>query len=168
MRMATRLLILAGLVAGVGVCGCEQTGPPPSTQPAQTDYNDQYVAALAVAGDFCQAWQHHDESAGRALLSQRFLRSYADRQIRDALAGAGNPRHAAYEIAGGERLGEGRYGFDVKLFYAFAGGHSDKLELARERIVVVRQAAGSWKVDRFPVQQAPDLTRGGPIVPPSR
>ena len=150
------------------MCGCKQPGPPPSTQPAQTAYNDQYVGALAVAGDFCQAWQHQDEAAGRELLSQRFLRRYPDRQIRDALVGTTNPRHAAYEIAGGQRLGEGRYAFDVKLFYAFSGGHGDRLELARERIVAVRQADGLWKVDQFPLQQAPDLERGGPIVPPSR
>ena len=156
------------MVAAFAQCGCEQPGPPPETEPAQTAYTDQYVAALAVAGDFCQAWQHQDEAAGRALLSRRFLRTYADRQIRDAIAGVGNPRHAAYEIGDGERLSDGSYAFDVSLFYSFAGGHSDKLERSSERIVVVRQEDGPWKVDRFPVQQAPDLTRGGPIVPPSR
>jgi len=167
MQTAVRPLILACLAAACAQYGCEQAGPPPATQPAQNEYNDQYVAALAAASDFCQAWQHRDEAAGRALLSRGFLRRYPDRQIRDAIVGAANPRHAAYEITGGERLGEGRYGFDVKLFYAFSGAHGDRLELARRRIVVVRQQDGLWKVDKFPIQQAPDLQRGGPIVPPS-
>lgn len=161
------LLIVAGIS---GLYGCERPAArPPTTRPAQaTDYDDQYVAALASADAFCQAWKQRDEAAGRALLSKRFLRKYPDSRIADAIVGRTGPDHAAYEIASGRRLGPGRYGFDVKLLFTYSGLHGARIEPADQQVVVVRDPAGNWKVDRFPVPTTPAGGRSEPIVLPEQ
>jgi len=162
-RVELRLLLVAALLGG-----CDRLAPPPrTTQPARTNYDDQYVDALAAADAFCHAWQRREGKAGRALLSKRFLRTYPDIQITDAIVGQPLPAHAAYEIASGKRLADGRYSFDVRLFFLYSGLHGDKIEPVLNRVVVIRDDAGNWKIDEFPVPPTPPDDRTGPIVSPA-
>lgn len=154
-RSCLVLLGVAAFAAMLLPSGCEEPAPPPGpqTRPARTSHNDAYIAALAVADEFCHAWMRRDEAAGRSLLTRRFVMQYPDRQIRDAIVGEANPRHAAFEITGGKKVTEGRYQFSVRLFFRYAGMHGDRIESPRDRIVVALREDGSWGVDEFPVPQ---------------
>ncbi len=153
----------------VGLAGCEDAPPPaPETQPAETRYNDSYIGALAAANGFCHAWLQRDETAGRALLSLRMIRRYPDELLRDAIVGQANPRHAAYEIFKGQRLPDGRYAFDVRLFFRYTGGHADLIESPLTQVVMARDEANAWRVDEFPVPETHDRPRGMKLDLPPR
>jgi len=157
-------LLSAGLAAWL-TGGCEAPVPePPETQPAQTAYDEHYAGALAAANAFCQAWQGRQEADGRVLMSKRMLRRHTDRQLRDAIVGQPNPAHVGYEISNGRRLSDGRYAFDVRLFFRYAGSHADKLEAPMERIVIARGDDGKWRVDDFPVPDTESRLRDLPGV----
>lgn len=142
------LLVFLGAVV---LTGCEYLQPSdPTTKPARTRYDKSYVAALSVADSFCQAWLERNEAIGRGLLSRQMLRKYSNQQLRDAIVGYANPTHAAYELFNGERLTAGRYAFSVRLFFRYAGGHTDRLESPLEQIVIAYDA-GRWWVDEFPM-----------------
>ena len=148
----TILVVLVGVVAlGWILAGCEKTPPEPETQPANTARDDAYIAALAVANEFCQAWKHRDEAAGRALLSLRLIRQHSDKRLSAAIVGVSNPHHAAYEISEGRKLAEGRYEFKLRLFFQYTGLHGDRIESPLDRIVVARIDAEHWRVDQFPI-----------------
>jgi len=153
------------LLAAVVLIGCD---PPatPASKPSETKYDQRYTEALAVADAFCDAWREGDEGAGRMHLSRRILRKYPDSQIRDAIVGLANPRHAAYEILGGKQLAKGRYSFRLRLFFGYTGGHADRLEADEEHMVVELSEAGKWVVDEFPIPQTQSQLRTGPIIPP--
>jgi len=157
-------LVLAGLISLGPVGGCESPPPPPpETQPAETRYDDAYLAALSVVDDFCHAWKNRDLQAGRALLSRRTIRRHPDARIRDAIVGAENPKHAAFEIIEGKKLSDGRYVFDVRLFFRYAGLQSDRIESPIEKIVIARDESGRWRVSELPIPRIPGrLLRTGP------
>ncbi len=158
---------VTALTLAAACAGCEDIFGPPQTQPAQTQptetrYNDAYLSALSTADAFCDAWRQCDEASGRALLSLRMKRKYPDRDLRNAIVGHANPRHAGYEIFDGKRMRDGRYAFKVRLFYRYSGSHRDKVESPLVRIVVVREETGDWKVDEFPIPRAQGGVRSSP------
>lgn len=150
--------LLAAAVAVVMLsAGCKRFGdqagattkPGETGKPGEPDYNRDYVAALGIANEFCQAWLNRDYSpATKLLLSKRMFTAHTD----DALAAAiMNPHHGGYEIFEGRRLADGRYAFRVHLFYSFSGQMGDRVEHVLKEIVIARDQAGRWKVDEFPV-----------------
>ena len=144
-------LILATTGAVWTQVACEKRpgrAPAPQSKPA---YDADYLAALSVADDFCQAWKSRDVAGGRALMSQRMIRAYPDERLRDALAGAANPRHVAYEISAGRLLPDGRRAFDVRLFFAYEGAHDDRIESPLAQVVLAREPTGPYRVDEFPI-----------------
>jgi hypothetical protein len=155
------------LIAGAVLCGCEARGGSSQTAPADRATDEQYVAALATVNAFCQAWRQGDEMSARRLLSGRFLRTWTDSQITDAVVGLPGPAHAAYEIASGRRVSDGRCIFAVRLFFSFSGGHGDRVEPERHDVEVVLDERGQWKVDRFPVPATGDRPAAGPLVAPA-
>ncbi|MHC4294321.1 MAG: hypothetical protein ACYSTL_01915 [Planctomycetota bacterium] len=167
---------VGALIVMVTLCGCEDLFPPAQTQPAQgqsaqkqparAKYDDDYLAALAAADAFCDAWKNSDEFAGRALLSARMRRRYPDRQLRDAIVGSDNPAHGAYEISNGRRMRDGRYSFDVRLLYRYSGQRSERIEAPVAKIVISHEKTGEWYVDEFPVPRIVRGTRSGPLIAP--
>jgi hypothetical protein len=154
-RAAAAILIpVAALLAG---CHRRSSAPPAPAARAQPSWDADYVAALAAANRFCHAWRQRDLRAGKDLLSTRIKRTFPEARIRDALVGAPNPEHAAFELSDGERVEDGRVVFRLRLFFRYAGRAADRIEAPSERIVLVRDAAGQWHVDEFPL-----LVRPGP------
>ena len=142
------------LLVGMSSLACEDS--PPSRRPSAGkagagQYDDDYIGALAVADQFCHAWQTRNLRDGRALLSRRLMRQHSDARLADAIVGVQNPSHAGYEIFGGKRLSDGRIAFKVRLFQRHAGQHADRIEGPLEDLVMVREKeSGKWRVDEFP------------------
>jgi len=126
---------------------------PPSTAPAGPQYDEDYVAALSSADEFCRAWKAEDYPTVRAMLTRRLLISHPERKLDDTLGGTGNPRHGAYEIFDGERLGTSRFAFNVRLFLTYIGASDTRIEAPIERVVIARDDTGRWRVDEFSALQ---------------
>ena len=149
-------LFVVALASAVSVPGCKKTTqqpPPPAQEQTQTSYDLDYVAALAAANRFCQAWQAGNFSEGRKLLTRRLTRQHPDNRLRDAIAGPLNPRHSAYEVSDGKKLGPGRIEFQVRLFFGYGGDIEDRIETGLERMVLAREDDGRWRVDEFPIPE---------------
>lgn len=145
---------VVALLVGMSCLTCEDA--PPSRRPSADksgaqQYDDDYIAALAVADEFCHAWRMRNFRDGKALLSRRLIRQHSDDRLADAIVGLPNPSHAGYEIFGGKRLSDGRIAFKVRLFQRHAGQHADRIEGPLEELVMVREKeSGQWRVDEFP------------------
>jgi hypothetical protein len=152
--------IAAAVAAPLVALGCDLAAPPPTdTQPADTQtptvYDEHYLGALAIADRFCEAWRAGDVSVGRMLLDRRLVRRYSDQQINDAIGDTPNPRHEAFEIFDGERIGDGRFAFQVRLFLRYTGQGAERIEAPVERLVVALGADGQWRVDDFWILPSP-------------
>ena len=151
-RMAMIAAVI--LLAGMSCLGCEGTSSstqPSKDKPKTQPYDDEYISALAVADQFCHAWQMGNFRDGKALLSRRLIRRHPEDRLADAIVGVQNPSHVAYEIFGGKRLSDGRIAFKVRLFQRHAGQHADRIEGPAEDLVMVRdEQSGDWRVDEFP------------------
>lgn len=153
-RLFTGVWILTIAAAMMFVGGCEKSpSGQPQTQPAENRQNEQYISALAVANEFCAAWKQGSEAAGRALMSKRMIRTFPDAQLRDAIVGASNPAHAAFQIGEGKKRSDGGYEFPIVLFFRYGGQHSNRIEAADARIVVAEDQPGLWRVAEFPMPQ---------------
>lgn len=140
------------LAAALIAPGCRGSQSPPGRGAPRT-YGADYVAALDAANRFCGAWRRQDLAAGKALLSLRVQRTFPDARIKDAIVGAANPRHAAFEIAEGQSAGPATYAFRLRLFLRFTGQAEDRIEAPLEQIVVRQDESGKWLVDGFPLLQ---------------
>ena len=147
--------LAASCLAAWAGLACEQAPPPgpTSTRPAETPYDADYLAALAIADRFCEAWRAGDVGVGRMLLTRRLIRQHSDQRINDAIAARGNPRHEAFEIFDGQRLADGRFAFRVRLFLSYAGQSGQRIETPVELIIVAPGEDGQWRVDGFPLLQ---------------
>ncbi len=147
-RKAAALLVLTVLA----LSGCEGF---PSSQSAEKQTRQQqsqdYPAALAVVNRYYAAWQNHDPAAARAELSERLMSWFVqtDAQMLDWPT---NPRHEAYEIHAGKGKGQGRYTFQVRLFYRFLGQADERLETDGGEVVAVRDEQGRWRIDQLPTR----------------
>jgi len=154
--VAIWLALAAGLVSIPIACQERPEVPEsPTTRPAETVYDDDYIDALSAANMFCQAWRQADYAAGRKLLSRRLARAHSDARLKDAIAGPLNPYHAAVEIFQGQKLSDGRFAFKILLFYKYSGRIEDRIESPVERIVMIRRpgpdGSARWLVDEFPI-----------------
>ena len=132
--------------------GCEGFLSSQSTKKENRDQQGQdYAAALAVVNRYYAAWQKHDPAAARAELSDRLVSWFAqtDEQMLDWPR---NPHHEAYEISTGKAKGEGRYIFQVRLFYRFLGQADERLETDGGEVAVVRDEQGRWRLDQLPTR----------------
>ncbi len=155
-RSLVLLLAAAGVVLSLAGCDDEAGRSPASaTQPAgktpSPDDHAAYASALGSANDFCLAWRTRDYEAGRAMLTVRLQRKYPEDSLRSAIVGLANPRHEAYEISAGSRLGKGRFAFKLRLFLLYSGERDTRIEAPVERIVLVQDDSGKWRVDEFPM-----------------
>src|SRR6266478_6345031 len=104
------LLILAVLFAILFASAAARNRPAPSIA---TGSDPGYVSALAAANRFLQAWQNQDHETGLLMLTDAAKqRSSEDRLEVFFTSGL----DAAYEIARGRKMKDGRYSFPVTLF----------------------------------------------------
>ena len=143
-------LITATLIGLLAAGGCEKPAEHASTQPSEPDPAE-YAASLAAADAFCHAWRTGDVDTARGLLDGRLIRKHPEKHIRGVLGSQGNPRHAGFELWGGKRLSDGRYRFQVRLFYAYAGQSADRMESSTDVIVLGSDDTGTWHVEQFPL-----------------
>jgi hypothetical protein len=102
-----------------------------------------YVAALAAADRFLQAWQSDDVENGMVLLSSPAKETATTDAVEKFFS---NPGPSAYEIGRGKLQKRGRYEFPVVLI-----GNSKNH--ARRRfcsIVMVDTGKNEWAVDKLP------------------
>jgi len=151
-QVAAAVLAAVFVVAAVGGCREVRRSSRATSRPAAgaTPVDIDYVEALAAGNRFCQAWQMHRFDVGKKMLSRRLMRQHPDATLKDVIAGVGNPVHAAFEISGGSKLSPTRFEFKVRLMLRFTGSRDDRFEAQDVRMVVARQADGSWRIDEFP------------------
>jgi hypothetical protein len=112
-----------------------------ATRPAALDTG--YVAALAAADHFLQAWQAGDVESGIVLLTSQ-VKEKATTDAVDKFFSSARP--SAYEIGRGKLLKRGRYEFPVVLV-------SNSKNRGRRRfssIVIVDTGKNDWAVDKLP------------------
>jgi hypothetical protein len=112
-----------------------------ATRPAALDTG--YVAALAAADHFLQAWQAGDVESGIVLLTSQ-VKEKATTDAVDKFFSSARP--SAYEIGRGKLLKHGRYEFPVVLV-------SNSKNRGRRRfssIVIVDTGKNDWAVDKLP------------------
>jgi hypothetical protein len=152
MDSARRVIpVLWALVATAVLGGCEEPpGATPNEPGEQADLRE-YAHALATADRFCHLWREGDFDAARNLLDPRLIKKHPESLIRGVLSQNGNPVHQAYEIHEGRRLPDGRYLFNVRLFFLYRGQDVDRLESPRGEIVLQATDDGRWLVRSFPL-----------------
>lgn len=121
--------------------------PAPSTARARPDaaLNPEYVAALAAADRFLQAWQSSDTENGVALLTSR-AKNVATADGLDRFFAT--PAPSAYEIGRGKLLKRGRYEFPVVL--VVSARNKSRLRRHLSSVVMVNTGSNDWAVDKLP------------------
>jgi hypothetical protein len=104
-----------------------------------------YIAALAAADHFLQAWQSGDVESGMVLLTSHGKESATTDVVEQFLS---NPGPSAYEIGHGKLVKRGRYEFPVVL----VTGASQNIHTRRRfsSIIVVNTGKNDWAVDKLP------------------
>jgi hypothetical protein len=105
-----------------------------------------YIPALAAANRFLQAWQNQDRETGLLMLTDAAKQGSTATGVETFFASGAD---AAYEIARGKRVGNGRFAFPVTLF-PFHSGPSKPDRPQKSEIVVVRSGKDEWAIDRLP------------------
>jgi len=105
-----------------------------------------YVAALAAANRFLQAWQNQDHETGLLMLTDEAKEHISEDRL-EAFFSSGT--ETAYEIARGKRMKGGRYAFPVTLF-PFHSGTAKSDRPQKSQIVVFQTGKDEWAIDRLP------------------
>jgi hypothetical protein len=104
-----------------------------------------YVAALAAADHFLQAWQSGDIENGMILLSSHAKAAATSEGIETFFS---NPGPSGYEITRGKLVKHGRYEFPVVLVtFDLRNTHTRR---RFSSIVVVNTGNNEWAVDKLP------------------
>jgi hypothetical protein len=114
--------------------------------PARSAVDQEYIAALATANRFLQAWQSQDQETGILLLSDKVKGQTAEEHLQSLFSRADNAQEA-YEISGGRKLKAGRYIFSVALFNSRNGTW---MQRRSSRMIVTRVGENDWAVDKLP------------------
>lgn len=111
--------------------------------PAQPS-DSNYIAGLATANRFLEAWQGNDQAAAMPLITNRAKQQATEDGVDLLFSG---PTTRAFEIAHGRALRAGRYQFSVVMLQADDSGHT------RRRIgdlIVTNTGKNDWAVDKLP------------------
>jgi hypothetical protein len=112
------------------------TRPTPALEPG-------YVAALAAADHFLQAWQSGDVENGMVLLSSSAKKTATTDAVEKFFS---NPGPSAYEIGRGKPRKRGRYEFPVVLI----GNSKNHARRRFSSIAMVDTGKNEWAVDKLP------------------
>jgi hypothetical protein len=148
-------IVAAAVVLCVFMAGC-------ASAPRQSSrlIDDEYVLALSAADEFLGAWRMRDQDRGLAILSPRLLRSKGEARWRQAISGVSNPHHESYEVTNGRRLPDGRYSFDVYVYWYYTGEPERRRREGKpaehwekgppQKILLLKTGLDEWKVDEVP------------------
>ena len=149
-RLAIILILLAAMSVPIA---CEK--PPRTTTPIKKtgvmNYDADYIGALAVANDLCQAWKAREYAVGKALLTRRLVRRHPEARLKDAIVGSANPIHVSYEITGSRKISPSEIEFQIRLFLRYIGEVENRIEMITASLVVIREYGKQWRVDEFPI-----------------
>ncbi len=101
-----------------------------------------YVAALATANRFLNAWQTGDLETGMVLLSDRVRRSQSAESVENLFSRTSN---RAFEINHG-KYDRGTYHFPVVMLT----GDGSRVHRKFSEIVLVNASKADWVVDKLP------------------
>ncbi len=102
-----------------------------------------YIAALATANRFLQAWQSHDQETGLLLLSD----AAKQKSSPDNLEAFFSSGQGAYEITRGKETGGGQYCFSVVLFEVGERAHPRHVY---SELLVRKVGKNDWIIDTLP------------------
>jgi hypothetical protein len=123
--------------------------PPLGARPTAAVVDEDYVAALAAATRFLQAWQAQDQENVILMLSDRLRQHTAESTIEEFVSPASSTNQA-YELGRGRRLATGRYQFPVTLFTLPAGNHPRWIQPHSSDLVLVKSGKNDWLIDKLP------------------
>ena len=135
--LLNRILVFLLLTIATPLAARTRTGP------VRPIVDQEYVAALATANRFLQAWQSQDQETGILLLSDK-VKSHTAEVHLQAFFSRAERAQEAYEIGGGKKLQSGRYVFPVALFNSRRGTRRSS------RMIVTRIGKNDWAVDKLP------------------
>ena len=104
-----------------------------------------YIAALAAANRFLQAWQNQDHETGLLMLTDTAKQHSSEDRLESFFSSGAE---AAYEIARGKKMKAGRYAFPITLF-PFHSGTSKSDRPQKSEMVVVRTVKDEWAIDKL-------------------
>ena len=130
---AVTCFVLAGIVP---ICGAR---PHPSKNKAS---DSDYLAALATANRFLNAWQSGDLETGMVLLSDRARRSQSAESLEKLFSRTSN---RAFEINHG-KCDRGSYHFPVVMLT----GDGNHVHRKVSEIVLVSASKADWVIDKLP------------------
>ena len=116
-----------------------------ATTRARSPVDQDYIAALAAANRFLQAWQNQDHESAIILLSDK-LKQHTSEQALETFFTPADRSAQAYEISSGRKLAAGRYLFTVKLFNSTTG----TVRHRPSHLVVTRTGRNDWAIDKLP------------------
>jgi hypothetical protein len=106
--------------------------------------DEEYVAALAAANHFLQAWQNQDRETAILLLTDNLKQHTREERLEAFFTPAAHTQEA-YEISSGKKLAPGRYAFTVRLFSSV-----DRTSRRTSHLVVTRTRRNDWAIDKLP------------------
>lgn len=109
--------------------------------------DDDYVVALATANRFLQAWQTRDPETGILMLADSLKQHTSEDYLQAFFSPEGSVQ--GYEISHGKKIASGRYSFPVAVFEHPEGNRKGSRPRS-SNIVVVRNGADDWTVDKLP------------------
>lgn len=112
---------------------------------AHTVIDQDYIAALAAANRFLQAWQSQDHETVVLLLTDK-VKQHTKEEALDAFFAPSPRTQQAYEISSGKKLAPGRYVFAVTLFNSGAAKPAHRFS----RLIVTRAGKNDWAIDKLP------------------
>jgi len=128
----------------LSLCALISTSVSSAKAPSNPPLNAHYIAALATADRFLQAWQSGDAESGIVLLSSRARKNAGPDRVADFFS---NPGPCGYELGRGKLLKRGRYEFPVVFV---GGGATHHLQRRFSTLAMVESGGNDWAVDKLP------------------
>lgn len=112
--------------------------------PAQPATDSNYVAGLATANHFLDAWQNNDQAGAMPLITTKAKQQSTEEGIDKLFSG---PAMRAFEITRGRSLRQDSYQFSIVLLQADDSGHTRR---RFAELVVINTGGNDWAVDKLP------------------
>jgi hypothetical protein len=137
-----------GVLCGASVlllCSLSATASLKS-KPRGTAIDQNYVAALATAHRFLQAWENHDQETAVLLLSDAARKHVSDEQFTTFIE---TEAPAAYEITRGRKIRAGLYAFPVALFPP-SNQPRHAIHPRYSELMILNTGKDGWAIDKLP------------------
>ena len=128
------------------LCWLPATAAGKSKSQRTTSVDQNYVAALATAHHFLQAWETHDQETAVLLLSDAARKHVSDEQLTNFLD---EEAPAAYEIAHGRKIRAGLYAFPIALFPQSSEPRR-AIHPRYANLIILNTGKNGWAIDKLP------------------